>query len=46
MIERHAKSEPTWEPTWSHNGARVVPRSVGNEKSKNVKIALAPRREY
>ena len=26
--------EPTWEPKWTQNGAEIVPRCVGNEKSK------------
>ena len=32
--EKVAKIEPTWEPKWSQNGAKVAPRSVENEKCK------------
>ena len=31
--EKGAKMEPTWEPKWSKNGAKIASRTVGNEKS-------------
>ena len=31
--EKVGKMEPTWEPNWSQNGAKVAPRGVGNEKN-------------
>ena len=32
FVEKVAKMEPTWDPKWSQNGAKVVPRSAKDEK--------------